>query len=285
MTEIPESRLLTFIDEPREFAAYVLEGQRLIHDLALLNALRGAGFAYFRDVVLSIQPTIALLKGGEQLGFYIDSDDPPFRLKIETSHHGATRCMLLPDDLAEIPEAMRGTVRLLKLFPQNRPPYESILKVNGLALKEIVNRVLTESYQVNSLVIVSGRSDQSLMLHQLPLLESQDDYEFSPERLHERRTEIRDSVGAILARGLHDVPQIAEAFSAIGFRLIAHRPVRFECSCSHRRMVQNLIPVWAQEGERLFEPGAADLSVRCEYCKADYRIRRDELARGRSSEA
>jgi len=236
MNELPESRLLTLIDGPREFAAYFLE-----------------------------------------VGFYIDSDSPQFRLKIETSHNGATRCMLLPEEFEEFPDAMHGVARLLKLFPRNRPPYESVLRIEGLALKEIVNRALTESYQVNSSVIVSAATDQSLMLHQLPLLATQDDYEYSRERLDERRAEIREAVRAIFARSLHDVEEIADAFSAIGFRLIAHRAVRFQCSCSHERMLQNLIPVWAQEGERLFEPGASELSLRCEYCKTGYQINRDEL--------
>ena len=93
-TALPESRLYTFIDEPREFALYFLEGQRLIHDLAVVHAIRGDGFAYFRDTVLSVQPMIALLKGGEQFGFYIDSEQPYFRLKIEAAHGGATRCAL-----------------------------------------------------------------------------------------------------------------------------------------------------------------------------------------------
>ena len=52
--EIPESRLYTFMDETREFALTFLEGQRLIHDLALLHAIQGPGFAYFRDVLLRV---------------------------------------------------------------------------------------------------------------------------------------------------------------------------------------------------------------------------------------
>ena len=60
--ELPESRLLTFIDSAREFALYFLEGQRLIHDLALLHGIHGLGFGYWRDAVLSIQPMIGLLE-------------------------------------------------------------------------------------------------------------------------------------------------------------------------------------------------------------------------------
>ena len=62
----PDSYLYTFVDEAREFALYFLEGQRLIQDLALLHPIRRAGFAYFRDVVLSVQPMIALLGSSSQ---------------------------------------------------------------------------------------------------------------------------------------------------------------------------------------------------------------------------
>ncbi len=88
-----ESRLYTLIDDSREFALYFLEGQTLIQDMALLHPIRRSGFAYFRDVVLSVQPMVSFLKHGEQFGFYIDSEQPYFRLKIETAHSGSTRCM------------------------------------------------------------------------------------------------------------------------------------------------------------------------------------------------
>ena len=110
-TDLPHSRLYTFIDTSREYALYFLEGQRLIRDLALIHGVSGAGFAYFRDVVLSVQPIIALLKQGEQLGFYIDSEEPFFRLKIETGHHGVTRCTLLPENFHEFPETNPCTPR------------------------------------------------------------------------------------------------------------------------------------------------------------------------------
>jgi molecular chaperone Hsp33 len=275
----PESRLYTLIDDSREFALYFLEGQGLIQDVALLHPIHGTGFAYFRDVILSVQPMIALLKHGEQFGFYIDSAEPYFRLKIETAHHGSTRCMLLPEDLRQFPEAMRGLVRLHKLFPKS-PPYESVLRVEGLPLREIVNRVLHDSYQVNCAMMLSQVSDQSMLLHQLPPLPGKDEYEYSPEAVRERRRGIRSSVREIFARALHEEAEIEAAFARIGFRLLAHRPMRFRCSCSRAGMVENLRPVYQQEGDGLFEPGAHDLQVVCEYCKSRYRIARAELDPG-----
>ncbi len=276
-TELPHSRLYTFLDEPREFALYFLEGQRLIQDLALLHSVRGLGFAYFRDVVLSVQPTIALLKRGEQLGFYIDSLDPTFRLKIETGHHGATRCALVPESFSGFPEALIGLVRLQKLFPNNRAPYESVLEIRGLPLRDIVNRVLTESYQVNCEVLVSQRTDQSVMLHQLPPLPGKDDYELSPQALAAGRRRIEDAVREIFGRALHDRRQIERAFRGLGFRLLASRRIRFDCSCSRERMVDNLMLLNERDRGDLFDPGQQALEIVCEYCKSRYRVSRDDL--------
>jgi molecular chaperone Hsp33 len=277
---LPESRLYTFIDEPREYALYFLEGQKLIQELALVHPIQGPGFAYFRETVLSVQPMIALLKGGEQIGFYLDSDKPDFRLKIETGHVGATRCMLLPENFSKFPAKMHGFARVLKLFPNNRPPYESVIQIDGLALRQVVNRVLTDSYQVNCAIEISDASDQSLMLHQLPMLEGRDE---SPGAVKERRDGIRGNVEALFAQALTDPEEITTAFSAVGFRLLAHRPVRFECRCSRDRMLSHLVPIYQREGEALFDPGCETLEIRCEYCKSRYDYSRAELRNNSAS--
>jgi len=273
---VPESRLYTFIDGNREYALYFLEGQKLIQDLALVHSLRKEGFAYFRDVVLSVQPMVALLKGGEQFGFYIDSEEPYFRLKIETAHHGTTRCMLHPEEFREFPETMRGLVRVQKVFPSS-PRYESVLRVEGLPLREIVNRVLEESYQVNCAMMLSQVSDQSLMLHQLPR-PSQEDFDFSPQAAKAQRETMRERLSGIFAVGMTEREEIVRAFDAVGFRLIADRPMRFFCGCSKERMIDNLQAVYAQHGDSLFEADGT-LEVVCEYCKSRYTIKRIELIR------
>ena len=275
-TDLPESRLYTLIDEPREFAIYFLEGQRLIHDLALIHNLRGAGFSYFRDVVLSVQPLIALLKHGEQLGFYIDSEIPYFRLKVETGHHGATRSMLIPDAFDQFPESLTGLVRLQKLFPRNRPPYQSILQVEAEPFDSIVNRVLGDSYQINSALFVSQTSDQSMLLHQLPPIR-EDEYDYSLEAAHRKRDKLADSVQRIFEQGLVESDALVEAFSTIGFRALASRSVRFECHCSQQRVLMGLLPIYRENPDNLFEADRDDLQVTCEYCKSRYEVRRQDL--------
>jgi molecular chaperone Hsp33 len=276
-TELPESRLYTFIDEPREFALYFLEGQKLIRDLALLHPVQREGFAYFRDVVLSIQPMIGLIKHGEQLGFYVDSDEPYFRIKIETGHHGATRCMILPEEFQEFPPAMRGLVRILKVFPNNQPPYESVLEIDSLPLGEIVNRVLRDSYQMPCVARVSQDSDQSLLLNRLPRLRGKDASEYSLGAVEERWEQIREPITTIFGKHLSAAEAIGAAFADAGFRLLSSRPVQFQCSCSRERMIQNVHSVYKTEGDSLFDPGKQTLEAKCEYCKTRYEISRADL--------
>ncbi len=276
---LPESRLHTFLDAGREFAVYFLEGQRLIHDLATLHRVQGAGFAYFRDALLSVQPMIAFLKAGEQLGFYIDSETPYFRLKIEAGHSGATRCALLPEDFAEFPEALHGIVRVQKLFPRNRPPYQSVIRVDGLPLRAIVNRVLRESYQTHSAVVVARNSDQSLLLHQLPPLPGSGEYDYSLDALRERRDALTGRLESIFDRALVEPAEIEAAFAELGFRRLVSRAVRFECSCSRERVLAGLASLRGRAESELFEPDEDSVEAVCEYCKTTYRVTRDDLAR------
>jgi molecular chaperone Hsp33 len=273
----PESYLYTFVDEAREFALYFLEGQRLIYELALLHPIRKAGFAYFRDVVLSVQPMTALLKHGEQFGFYIDSAEPFFRLKIETSQSGATRCTLFPEEFQEFPAAMKGLVRLLKLFPNNVAPYESVLEVEALPLGEIVNRVLAESYQVHAGIVVSQESDQSVMLLRLPPPTSDDEDSQSPVDVDPRRRAMEQDLERIFARGLHEPEEIGSAFGEIGFELLARRQICFRCSCSPGRMIEGIRLAVDGDFEGLFDPDQHALEITCEYCKNRYSVTREDL--------
>lgn len=272
-----ESRLYTFLDEAREFALYFLEGQRLIEDIAVRTAVTGAGFAYFRDAVLSVQPMIALVKRGEQFGFYIDGDEPRFRLKVETAHHGDMRCAIVPAEFREFPSGVRGLVRLLKLFPGGRPPYESVLELDGTPLREIVNLVLKHSYQVHCAVLVSQSSDQSAMLHQLPPIQGREEYVYSMGALWSRREALEKQLEPLFARALGRPEEIREAFARLGFHPLADRPVRFRCSCSRERMVRNIRSLANVEPGSLFDPGQEHLEVVCEYCKARYEIGRLEV--------
>src|SRR5437762_2587208 len=120
---LPVSRLYSFLDHKNGFNIHFLEGQKLIEDLVLTHPLQGSGFAYFRDSILGILPIIFFLKPGESLGIYIDSEDPYFRLKIETGSTGHTRTLLLPEEFNLFPMKITGKVRVTKIFPNQKAPY------------------------------------------------------------------------------------------------------------------------------------------------------------------
>ena len=162
------SRLYSFLDHENGFNIHFLEGQKLIHDLALLHPIQRSGFAYFRDTFLGLLPIVFFLKPQESLGIYIDSDEPYFRLKIETNSAGHTRTLLLPEQFNQFPMKISGNVRVTKIFQNNSHPYTSMIELNKVETKEVINRILSQSYQTNSEVIVGDISDQSIMITKLP---------------------------------------------------------------------------------------------------------------------
>jgi molecular chaperone Hsp33 len=170
-------------------------------------------------------------------------------------------------------------LRLLKLFPNNKPPYQSVLEVRDLPLQAIVNHVLQHSYQVNCEVVVSPVSDQSLMLHQLPPLPGKEDYDYSLEALRRRRERIQSGIERLFTRALLDREPIAQALAELGFNWLAGREVSFRCSCSRQRMVQSIQLACHGAYDELFDPGQAAIEIVCEYCKTHYRVERAELER------
>jgi molecular chaperone Hsp33 len=119
---LANSRLYSFLDHKNGFNIHFLEGQKLIHDLVLLHPMQRQGFAYFRDTFLGLLPIIFFLKPGESLGIYIDSENPYFRLKIETNSSGHTRTLLLPEEFNLFPEKITGNIRISKIFSSNKSP-------------------------------------------------------------------------------------------------------------------------------------------------------------------
>ena len=143
---LPESRIYTCVDESRSHALHFLEGQKLVHDMALMHQLYGSGFAFFRKICLTVQPMLCLLKQGEYFGFYLDSDEPYFRLKIELTAGGAIRAMLLPEDFQEFPGKVSGTMRLNKYSAKIKSPYQSVLEIQNHSLEKISDHILQNSY-------------------------------------------------------------------------------------------------------------------------------------------
>lgn len=274
---LKQSQLYTFIDSEKKFALYFLEGQKLIHDLVLTHNMKQGGFSYFRSAVLSVQLMLGLLKHGEYFCFYIDSDFPYFKLKIEMNTQGLMRGMIYADELDAEPELITGKVRLLKFLPRAEMPYQSNIDLESVGIDEIMNQVLSRSYQVSSKIFVSGKSDQSIMLHQLPLTAHEE-----PSDLDAAFAGYIDPLRKIMEKGLTDRISILNAFNTVGFKYLASQAVEFKCGCSKQQMIENVRKFSGSSDEDLFNPGEDDIEVVCEYCKAAYRICRKDIQKSSS---
>lgn len=270
---LPESRLYTFLDNANDVTLHFFEAQKLIQDLALLHNLKGKGFAYFRQVVLTIEPLISLLKAGEMFGFYIDSDEPSFRLKIEANFEGHTRSILVPEEFDEFPRQVTGFARMVKVVKHEREPYSSIVKLEQTGLDDIVNLVLKDSYQIKSHVVVAEQSDQSIMFTKLPPLKN-----VAPTpQLDVYIAKQRAALDAIFEKAPTDQQDIVAAISGIGGKFLGVREIKLRCDCSKDRMIAALRPLYFQDPTHLFDEGQRSVDARCDYCKTTFVITREEL--------
>ena len=270
------SRIYTFLDEKSSYLLHFFEGQKLIHDLALIHDLKGQGFSYFRDCILGAQPIIAFLKNEEGIGIYIDSEDPYFRLKIETGHHGQVRCLLLPENFNEFPESLNGICRLSKIFPAGQQSYTSVIELNDTSFFDVINIILKESYQIQSEVKVSQVSDQSVMIMKLPAInyDQQNPVNISIRdywKSHESK------LSEVFKKGLSQYKEIQKSFEALGLTYVGAKDVIYFCPCSKDRMIQSIRGLSAKTAEDLFSQEGKDIETKCDYCKKIYHISKQEI--------
>ncbi|HXH29955.1 MAG TPA: Hsp33 family molecular chaperone HslO [Bacteriovoracaceae bacterium] len=269
------SRLYSFLDHKNGFNLHFLEGQKLIHDLAVLHPVQGSGFAYFRDAFLGLLPIVFFLKPGETLGLYIDSEDPYFRLKIETNSAGHTRTLLLPENFSLFPMKITGKIRITKIFPGNKSPYTSVLDLKETETKEVINKVLNESYQTNSEVIVGELSDQSIMVTKLPPLNTNshlDETQTRKEFVKKNQRFFHD----VFETAPSDIEKIVKTFEDRGFAYLGSRMISYFCPCSKERMVLNLKGLYSVDIEELFAVEKT-VKITCDYCHKKYEITRKEI--------
>ncbi|MBC7429515.1 MAG: Hsp33 family molecular chaperone HslO [Bacteriovorax sp.] len=275
---LPESRLYSFIDQKEGFTLHFLEGQKLIHDLAVIHSVIGGGFQYFRDAILSFQPMISFLKPGEGLGVYIDSEEPYFRLKIEMSEIGQMRTLLLPEDFNQFPRKISGKCRIVKLLPGELQPYTSIINLDDIDFHQVVNKILIESYQSNSEVFLSQDSDQSLMIMKLPEInvnKIQTNYIMSIEQYWKT---IEAKTHKLYEMGTTEQTDIQKHFENEGMLFLGSKEIKFKCTCSRERMFEGVRSlVWSSGIEVVFEPHEKTIETKCDYCKTSYLLTRQEF--------
>jgi molecular chaperone Hsp33 len=275
---LQESRLYSFIDQQNGFALHFLEGQKLVHDVALTQNLKASGFHFFRDSILSFQLMVTYLKPGEGLGVYLDSENPYFRLKIEMSDQGQMRTLMLPEDFNEHPKSFTGKCRLVKTVPGETHPYTSIIDLNNTNLGDVINKILQDSYQLPSKVFISEDSDQSILLLKLPAInidKIQTNYTLNVDEFWDKH---REAFAKIFSEHSQDYTVIQSSFEKLGLLYLGSREIIFKCTCSRERMVSGIWSLVRNSGlDHVFLPDESEIETKCDYCKTIYKLQRSEF--------
>jgi molecular chaperone Hsp33 len=223
------------------------------------------------------------MKATENMGFYIDSEEPYFRFKIEMNEQGTMRTLLLPEEFDDFPEKINGKARITKAFP-NKAPYASLIELKEEPTGAIVNKALRDSYQ-NKAEIIVGSKDCSFLFSKLPpsnLAKKFDeiideplpnfigDNQFILKEIEKERSEKERSKKEMSEE------EIIRFFSNKGFTLLGSKEIKFFCPCSKERMIANLLTLGKEDLTNIFEKERS-VEIRCDYCNTLYEIKESEL--------
>ncbi|MFT6069407.1 MAG: molecular chaperone Hsp33 [Bacteriovoracaceae bacterium] len=271
------SKVLSFIDNKNGFMLYFFEGQKLIHDLAILHNLKGEGFHFLRDSILGTQLLSVFLKNKENYGFYLDSEEPYFRFKIETNFLGYMRTLLLPEDFNKFPDKISGVYRVSKITEGSRDPYNTIINIENKGIDEIVNQFYRDSFQINGNIHLSKTSDQSVFLMKLPE-KNVDKVDATPSiSIKDYWDKINPLVEKVFSEAHNDQGPIEKAFTQKDFIFLGSKDIQLRCSCSRERMLLGIIGLVRSSGFEELMQGDKELETKCDYCKTYYLFPEEEI--------
>jgi len=274
---LAESQLYTFLDRKHNFLIHFFEGQKLIQELILTHNIKGNGFSYFRDLVLSFQPMMTLLKPHEGFGVYIDSEEPYFRWKIETNWNGQMRTLMVPESLDITPTNISGVCRFTKIPPGNKKPYTSFIELKKTPFDQVVNNILKKSFQIDCKITTSETSDQSFMILDLPNENIDKQPLENKISLNEYMALINKDLQKIFKSGFNDDEKIIHAFESLEISFINKRNILFNCPCSKERMLLTLKNLWEQNKKSFFKEGEKMIEMKCDYCKKHFCFSKEEI--------
>lgn len=272
------SKVLSFIDNKEGFMLYFFEGQKIIHDLAILHNLKGEGFHFLRDSILGTQLLSVFLKHKENYGFYIDSEDPYFRFKIETNFLGYMRTLLLPEDFNKFPDKINGVYRVSKVTDGSKEPYNTIIKIENKGIDQIVNQFFRDSFQINGNIHLSKESDQSVFLMKLPNKNVDKVDHSSPGlSIKEYWDSNKSFINKIFKEAHNEQAPIEEAFTKKGFLFLGSKDIQLRCSCSRERMLLGISGLIRSSGFEEVMQGDKEIETKCDYCKTFYLLTEEEI--------
>lgn len=280
---IHQSKMYTFLDSTRQFSVSFFSGEKYVSDVLALQTLSPNAQDFYRQSLLGIQLLTAFLKPGEELGVYIDSEDPYFRMKIETTEQGRCRALLLPENFSDFPEKINGNCRVNKFSKQNQTPYTSILKLENDNFTGLLEKLFSQSYQLDCHFEIGGiGNNQSLLIQKLPRID------YKKEKTAENDKPLKSFVkehdfSAFFKLSEGSEFKIISAGEAMNLTYLTSKVVEFKCNCSKDRFVDSLYSIANGKINELFGDDES-LEVKCDYCKKAYTIFPEDIILARVDE-
>jgi molecular chaperone Hsp33 len=271
-----KSRQYSFINNQCGFTLSLIEGKSLIADISKIHNIGELATDFYKKSVLSTEQLINFLKPGENLGFYIDSEEPYFRFKIEMAHNGSLRTLLLPEEFDDLPQKFTGKCRLTKILP-NQTPYTSILDFENHPIENVINEIMLKSYQTKSEIISADDFSSTLMITKLPPTNINKKIEdFEDVSIAEFKLKFAKLIQEALKLSSTNVAEAESVFEEYGFSYIGSKEVKFHCPCSKERMIQNLYTLDPKSLNELFNEDPS-IETRCDYCNSTYEIKKEDI--------
>lgn len=266
----------SFINNQHSFTINFINGAGFLAEISKIHNIGPHAIDFYKNTLLSSLHMLYFLKAGESLGLYIDSELPYYRFKIELGHTGSFRTLLLPEEFDTFPNKLNGQCRIYKFMP-GRTPYTSLLEFKSHPIENLVNEIISRSYQVKSKIIIDTKNQNSLMITKLPPSNINKKIEdFSDLDLNNIEKEFRNFIKTTLQSTLSNEQKIAQIFQANNFQYLGRKQVHFYCPCSKERMIENLFTLPENERLSLFKKEHF-IETRCDYCNTIYTIGKEEI--------
>ena len=266
-----------FLNNINGFIFSLIKGAPLIAQIDAIHNIGPHAKDFYNRTVLSSMQMVNFLKPRESLGFYIDSEEPYYRFKVEMSSEGMMRTLLLPEEFSDFPKVFTGKCRIYKSIVGGSP-YTSVLEFEKLDLDEIINQVMEQSYQTNSRILMSTDKQNSLMVTLLPPTNIDSKFEeLDPLTMDKILDKYQDLFKEILN---HDYTQkqLEELTESQGCVYLGSKEMNFHCPCSKERMIENLFTLTEDDRDHVFAENDP-VEIRCDYCNTLYYIGSEEFTK------
>lgn len=264
-----------FLNNINGFSFSLIKGAPLIAQIDEIHNIGPHAKDFYNRTVLSSMQMVNFLKPQESLGFYIDSEEPYYRFKVEMSSEGSMRTLLLPEEFSDFPNTFSGKCRLHKTII-GKSPYTSVLEFQDLDLDQVINQVMEQSYQTQSKILMSNDKQSSLMLTLLPPTNVDQKFEELDPLTLEKALEKNEEFFAKILNEDIELSELEKLAKNKGCQYLGSKEMNFHCPCSRERMVENLFTLTEDDRKHIFEE-QNPIEIRCDYCNTTYQIREEEV--------